>query len=447
MNIIKNQKQEVIEYMENQMMNNNIHVVFPEEIEKLTKRDLFNQECSNRKDLRHLSTLTIDSEHTQDMDDAISVNKTPDGYKLAVHIADVANFVQPFSPLFNEAAKRATSVYLPGVTARMLPDILSTDVCSLNPNVDRKAISVVMELDATAHIVSYEITKSLIRSRVKGVYDEVNMLLEHKESKAITDKYNGLHSDLFVMKELTEKLLKNRIANGADVQDNSKSDITFDNDNVVVTPHKRGISERIIEEFMILANHCVSKYMADNELIAIYRIQRDDEKMAEYKLATEENYINRDNEYKHHNLAFGNFEYVHFTSPIRRISDLLNAYILSMNLSGVSNEDICKVFDEDTMLELCDNATKKSRMAKQVQATVEKKCYLLYFSWHKFEVFNGKVTGFNTKKEPIITLDEYNIRIIGQAALKSCMGKNVKMHINADVKNNRLYAQNVRVIA
>jgi len=445
MNITKSQKQEVIEYMENQMMNNNIYVDFPEEIEKLTKNDLFNQKCNNRKDLRYLPTLTIDSDHTQDMDDAVSIEKTAEGYKLAVHIADVANFVEPFSPLFNEAAKRATSVYLPGVTARMLPDILSTDVCSLNPNADRDAISVVMELDTTAHIVSYEITKSLIRSRVKGVYDEVNMILDHKETKAIADKYNGL--DLFVMKELAEKLLKNRIANGADVQDNSRSDIVFVNDSVIVTPHKRGISERIIEEFMILANHCVSKYMADKQLTAIYRTQANGKTMAEYKLATKENYRNHSDEYKHHNLAFSDFEYVHFTSPIRRISDLLNASILSMNLSGVSNEDIFKVFDEETMLELCDNATKKSRMAKQVQETVEAKCYSLYFSWRKFEFFSGMVTGYNRNNQPVITLDDYNIKVIGQAALHGYIGKNVKMYIDADVKNRRLYAQNVRVIA
>lgn len=447
MNINKNQKHEVTEYMQNQMMNNSIYVDFPEEIAKLTPNDLFNQNCANRKDLRHIHTLTIDSDHTQDMDDAVSISKTVNGYVLTVHIADVANFVEPFTPLFNEAAKRATSVYLPGVTARMLPDILSTDVCSLNPNTDRDAISIIMELDATAHIVNYEITKSLIRSRVKGVYDEVNMILEHKETQAIADKYDGLYSDLFIMKELAEKLLKNRIEKGADVQDNSKSDIVFANDRVIVTPHKRGSSERIIEEFMIIANHCVSKYMAENQLIAIYRTQANEKTMAEYKLATKENYQSHSNEYKHHNLAFNDFEYVHFTSPIRRISDLLNATILSMNLTGVSNEDICKVFDEETMLELCDNATRKSRMAKQVQETVEAKCYSLYFSWRKFEFFSGMVTGYNRNNQAVITLDAYNIKVIGQAALRGYIGKNVKMHIDADVKTRRLYAQNVRIIA
>ena len=163
-------------------------------------------ELPNRLDLRDKPIFTIDGADTKDIDDAISIERTKTGYELGVHIADVSHYVLPKSELDNEAFKRGTSVYYANRVIPMLPKELSNGICSLNPNEDRLAFSCLAQLDKQGHITSYKFVKSVIRSRVKGVYSEINEMLEGYNSKSNSEKYAEVKDQLPVMLELADIL-------------------------------------------------------------------------------------------------------------------------------------------------------------------------------------------------------------------------------------------------
>ena len=176
-----------------------------DEARYLAHRGIREQELTGRLDLRELPIFTIDGADSKDLDDAISLPKREDGsYQLGVHIADVSHYVRAGSALDKEAYERGTSIYYANQVVPMLPKELSNGICSLNPNEDRLAFSAMMTLDAHANLTDFEFHKTIIRSRVKGVYTEVNAVMDGTANEVVTAKYGSLAKEIGLMKELAE---------------------------------------------------------------------------------------------------------------------------------------------------------------------------------------------------------------------------------------------------
>lgn len=408
----------------------NIDPMFPADIAGLESKDLVVTECTDRKDFTQEKALTIDHEDCRDMDDAVSLTRTPAGYRLAVHIADVAAYVPLGSALDQAASYRATSIYLPHLTVPMLPKVLSNNVCSLNPRVPRNTLSVIIHLDENGEVLSSEITKGRIRSRVKGIYSEINSLLAGHAGHGLMQKYIEVYKELFDMAELYKILRAGRIRRGATVTDNSKPVISVHEHSISLTPVIAGIAENMIEEFMILANRVVAEYLCDNGLPAIFRIQEEKNHMAAYRPV------------KIHHAELALESYSHFTSPIRRLPDLKIHQVLTLHLGGMDRDEIHALFDGH-LIEVCDRATKRSRTAKQVQDQCERYCYGKYFQLHKHDRYTGKVVGFDRFKNPIIQMNEYNVRLIGYAIIGGTPGEHYSFRVGVSDKN-RLFADRPR---
>ncbi len=404
----------------------NIDPSFPADITRLQANDFTAEECMRRKDFRGEKALTIDCEDCKDMDDAVSVIKTSSGYRLAVHIADVAAYVPLGSELDQIASYRATSIYLPHLTVPMLPKVLSNNLCSLNPGVSRNTLSVIVHLNNKGEVIRSEITKGKIRSRVKGVYNEINKVLSGVEDSGLLDKYAEVYEELFDMASLYKILRGERIKNGATIEDSNKPKLSVWKHSIMLTPTKEGIAENMIEEFMILANKVVAEYLYDNNLPAIFRIQEEKNHMAAYQPV------------KMHHAELALESYSHFTSPIRRISDLKIHQILTLHLNGCANKDIHDLFDE-MLVEVCDRATKRSRTVKQVQEKCERYCYEQYFKIHRNDKYSGKIVGFDRKDRPIIQMNRYNVKIIGYAIVDGVIGDRYSFKVGVSNKNNELF--------
>ena len=316
---------------------------------------------SDRLDLREMTLFTIDPEDAKDFDDAVSIEKLKDGYKVGVHIADVSYFVKDGSAVDVEAFKRATSVYFPGKVVPMLPEILSNDLCSLKPNVDRFAFTVFIELNENYTVKKYDLTKSLIKSKRRFTYEEVQIIMDTKKGDFLGEILLLSH----VAKALTEK----RINEGS--IDFDSREVTFDIDDTGLIKSigikERLDSMRLIEEFMLLANRCVTEFVSKlekdlrRELPFVFRVHDlpDGEKLQnlsefirqfgyranlkdkkeikklleEVKGKPEEFIINdlmirsmakavyTNENIGHYGLGFP--DYTHFTSPIRRYPDLI----------------------------------------------------------------------------------------------------------------------------
>ena len=405
----------------------NIDPYFPSGIYELEADELVVEECVERKDFREEKVFTIDCETCKDMDDAVSISRTADGFRLAVHIADVAAYIRPGSELDEIASYRATSIYLPHQTVPMLPPVLSNDRCSLNPDVDRLTLSVIADLNGKGEVIHSEITKGEIRSRVKGVYTEVNRLLAGEADKVLREKYHEVYEELFVMADLYHILRAERVKRGATTEDSNKPRITIQKHNIDLTPVKEGIAENMIEEFMILANMIVAEYLYDNDLPAIFRIQEKKNNMAAYCPA------------KNHHAELALESYSHFTSPIRRVADLKIHQIISMYLNGKDKNEIHAVFDE-SLVDICDRATKRSRTAKHVQDVCERYCYEQYFKVHSRDNYRGKVVGFDHRNNPILRINKYNIKIMGYSIHDTSLGKQYSFRVDLSIKYNKLCA-------
>ncbi len=409
-----------------QFTNNGINPSFPEDIKRLREKDLSIEECSSRKDFRGERAFTIDCEDCKDMDDAVSIVRTSKGYRLAVHIADVSAYVPLGSELDEIASCRATSVYLPQITVPMLPAVLSNVCCSLNPGVSRLTLSVIIHLDKNGKVIRTEITKGLICSRVKGIYDEINKILSGDSDALLMKKYKEVYDELFVMSDLYKVLRAERIRKGATVEDDNKPKIYVCKDSIGLYPTKEGTAENMIEEFMILANRIVAEYLYNNNLPAIFRVQEEKNHMAAYRPL------------KMHHAELALESYAHFTSPIRRIADLKIHQILTMHLYGINNRKIHELFD-DCLSEVCERATKRSRTAKQVQERCEHYCYEQYFRTHKNNNYIGKIVGFDRTNNPVIIISGLNVKVIGRAIIDGSIGEKYSFKVKVSNKNNELY--------
>lgn len=338
------------------------------------------EEFETRLDLRDWDIFTIDAASTKDIDDAISLRPTESGWQLGVHIADVSWFVHAHSELDREAFRRGTSVYYADDVIPMLPKQLSNGVCSLNEGEDRLAFSCLMELDKQGGLQSYRFVKTIIHSRVKGVYSELNQLLDGKADDAIRQKYSKVAQQLPEMVKLHEILAARRKARGGMEIESGESKLKIDRDGRCVGVYKaeRGQTEEMIESFMLMANTCAAIEGKSKEMPFVYRVHTapDEERIERLKTmlnaagvsfqfseqptqlelsklleqtkgtglerAVHTAVLRAMSKAKYEPIPKGHFslaldDYAHFTSPIRRYPDLAIHRILSASLQGQQN--------------------------------------------------------------------------------------------------------------
>ena len=400
---------------------------------------IHSKEIAVREDWRDMLICTIDGADSKDLDDAISLKKTEAGWELGVHIADVSYYVTHNSPLDLEAYRRGTSVYYADSVVPMLPPELSNGICSLNPDEDRLAFSAILQLDEDAALVDYRFAKTIIRSRVKGVYSEVNALLENTASDALRQKYAGLEELFRTMQLVAEKMTQSRFARGGMDLESPETKVILDTNGVCidVQPRTRGISERIIEEFMLTANQAAALAAQKAELPFLYRVHdapAPDRIQALYQVldalgikhkkpgtvstgdmaAVLEQVKNTKYATVVNNLSLramakakyspantGHFglvlkHYAHFTSPIRRYPDLVIHRILSGLVTGMKKENITKRFE--SFVQTAALATTEREIAAM---TAERACtdcykaeYMSRFVGQEFDGVISSVTAF-----------------------------------------------------
>jgi ribonuclease R len=230
-------------------------------------------ELQQRRDFRSLPIVTIDGETARDFDDAVLVRTLPNGnFELHVHIADVAHYITPGSALDQEARLRGTSVYFPDRAVPMLPLELSTDICSLRPQVDRLVLSCVMEIDHRGEIVGYELSEGVIRSAERMTYTAVNAVLEG--DAAMRERYAPLVAGFELMRDLAVILKRKREKRGSIDFDLPEPVIEFDEFGLMrsITRSERNIAHRLIEEFMLSANECVAHHLESRHIASLYRV-------------------------------------------------------------------------------------------------------------------------------------------------------------------------------
>ena len=252
-----------------------IHDTFSDEVMKEVDElpnEVLPEEYDGRRDLRDVEIFTIDGDDTKDIDDAISIKKLDNGnYSLGVHIADVSYYVKENTKLDDEAYERGTSVYLADRVIPMLPHKLSNGICSLNPGVDRLAMSCVMEIDHKGDVVSYDIFESVIKSRKQMTYKNVNKYLEEG---IVPEGYGPFTNSLSLMEELAKILRANKERRGYidfDI-DEAKIIVNDKGEAIDVKLRERGTGEKLIEDFMIAANETVASCIYFMELPFVYRV-------------------------------------------------------------------------------------------------------------------------------------------------------------------------------
>lgn len=415
-----------------------INDTFPEEvIEELDSipEEVREQDKKGRKDLTDVTIFTIDGDDTKDIDDAISVEKLKNGnYKLGVHIADVSYYVKEGSPLDKEAMDRGTSVYLVDRVIPMLPHKLSNGICSLNPGVERLAISCVMEIDNNGKTVDYEIFPSIIKSRLQMTYKKVNQVIEKNE---IPEGYEPFVNDLKLMDELSQIIRKAKINRGYIDFDVDEAKIIVDENchPTDIVLRNRGRGENLIEDFMIQANECVATHIFYMDLPFIYRVHEypKEEKIRDFisfvqslgytvKFNTKDispkaiqNLINQLKDKKEFkvlsSLLLRNMQkaiylpqnlghyglaskcYTHFTSPIRRYPDttvhrLLRTYLFN---DDISNQTINKW--QEKLVYIAENSSFKERESVECEREVEDMKMAEYMEDHIGEEYKGIISG------------------------------------------------------
>ena len=422
------------------MMSNRLHVNFPDDVlleaAKLDIDEPDGDEILRRLDLRGEPIFTIDGADTKDIDDAVSISKTDRCYKLGVHIADVSHYGPRGCKIDEEAFYRGTSIYYADQVVPMLPKQLSNGICSLNPQVDRLAFSCLMEVSFQGKLLNYRFEKSVIRSRVKGVYSEVNKIIDGTADEEIKAKYARVIDRIPIMKELAEILEKNRIERGAPEIDTSETKIITDENGVCidVKPRTTGIAEGIIEEFMLMANNSAAALAMKEKIPFVYRVHEAPtfEKLdalretltalginpgalgmnapagelarilRENKDSDRAMVINRivlrtmmkarysEEPLGHYGLVMP--EYAHFTSPIRRYADLSIHRILTDYVYALSHEKLCRkyaAFAQSAALQ----ASNTELSAIRCERDCENFYMAEYMKSHIGEEFDGIISG------------------------------------------------------
>ena len=421
---------------------NDVPIAFPAEVtdeadaivEEITDDDL-----EGRLDLRDQTIFTIDGDSSKDFDDAVSIEKISDDvYRLGVHIADVSHYIKENSPIDVEADKRATSIYTVNKVVPMLPFNLSNNLCSLRPDEDRLTFSCIMDVDKHGQVLDYKIQRSVIHSSARMTYSTVNEFLAGEDTER-TEYLKPFKKDLTMMEDLA-KILHNerRGARGSIDFEYPESVVVVDDNGkpIDIKTSERGVSERLIEEFMLLANETVAEYASKSGLTFMYRNHPhpDADKLKEFReylkrfgfhLGKEgqipnnhdfqklmkdiEHSPNREvitllalrtmqqalyePENKGH-YALGAANYTHFTSPIRRYPDLTVhrnlALLADTNGNGPEKEKhrIAKKLKEQAA-----HSSEQERVADNIEREVKKMKKAEYMTEHIGETFDGKISG------------------------------------------------------
>lgn len=415
--------------------------VFPQEVldeaERVGNEPISDEEYAKRLDLRGEPIFTIDSKDAKDLDDAISVKRTDFGYTLGVHIADVSHYVKEGSAIDEEAINRGTSVYFADRVIPMLPEVLSNGACSLNAGTDKLAFSALIELDKEGRITKYDFKKTIINSKVRGVYSEVNEILDGTASEEISNKYAPVMESLMSAKELADILKANSAARGTMEMDSGESKFILDENGICIDimPRVSGEAEQLIEQMMVTANIAAAKFSLDHKLPFLYRVHGtpDPKRVEELVtllqlvgvpckeivkpnpetqdfaaildrvrglpcetlvsqrlLRTMEKARYSTEETGHFGLALS--DYSHYTSPIRRYPDTSIHRVLSAFVEGMPAEEVRRRYAQ-----FCEtSATESSR--NEIRALIAERdaedCYMAeYMSQHIGEHFEGTVSG------------------------------------------------------
>ena len=415
--------------------------VFPQEVldeaERVGNEPISDEEYAKRLDLRGEPIFTIDSKDAKDLDDAISVKRTDFGYTLGVHIADVSHYVKEGSAIDEEAINRGTSVYFADRVIPMLPEVLSNGACSLNAGTDKLAFSALIELDKEGRITKYDFKKTIINSKVRGVYSEVNEILDGTASEEILNKYAPVMESLMLAKELADILKANSAARGTMELDSGESKFILDENGICIDimPRVSGEAEQLIEQMMVTANIAAAKFSLDHKLPFLYRVHGtpDPKRVEELVtllqlvgvpckeivkpnpetqdfaaildrvrglpcetlvsqrlLRTMEKARYSTEETGHFGLALS--DYSHYTSPIRRYPDTSIHRVLSAFVEGMPAEEVRRRYAQ-----FCEtSATESSR--NEIRALIAERdaedCYMAeYMSQHIGEHFEGTVSG------------------------------------------------------
>ena len=414
---------------------------FPKEVlayaDAVGNAPITEEEIAKRLALRHEKIFTIDGKDAKDLDDAISVKRTRYGYILGVHIADVAHYVEEKSPIDNEALLRGTSVYFADRVIPMLPKVLSNGACSLHAGTDKLAFSAIIHLDKGGKITKCEFKKTIINSKVRGVYSEVNAIFDGSAAKEIKAKYKPVLTQLMAVRELADILKKNSTARGTMELDSGESRFVLDENGVCVDimPRATGEAEGLIEQLMVTANTAAAKFAQDKNLPFLYRVhgdpdpkrvaelvkllklvnvpcaelERPEPKTEDFAVVLErvrglpcETMVSQrllrtmdkarysTEETGHFGLALS--DYSHFTSPIRRYPDTSIHRILSAFVGGMPVETIRRKYAAFTDLSASESS--KNEIRAQMAERDAEDCYMAeYMGQHIGEHFDGVVSG------------------------------------------------------
>lgn len=478
---------------------------FPQKVEDFAENipsTIREEEYTRREDLRELKLVTIDGEDAKDLDDAVSIEKLQNGnYRLGVHIADVSHYVKEKNPLDREALKRATSVYLIDRVIPMLPKKLSNGICSLNPKVDRLALSCFMEIDKTGKVLDHRIVESIIKTKERMTYTDVTRILRDKDEELIK-RYDYLYEDFKSMEELCDILYKKRMGRGAIDFDFDESKIILNEKGkpIDIKPYEREIANRVIEEFMLVCNETIAEHIFWANIPFVYRVHEEPD---EEKLSTFHEFV--------HNLGYpvkwskevhpkslqeiiekvkgkkeetvvstlllrslkqaryspeciGHFGlaaryYCHFTSPIRRYPDLIIHRIIKEYINGKMDDNRISRLNKEV-----EYASKQSsemeRVAQEAEREVDDLKKAEYMADRIGEVYEGiisSVTGFGFFVELPNTIeglvhisnldddyyiyDEKHLCLIGEKTKKIYrLGDEVKVNVSkVDIEFREIY--------
>lgn len=406
------------------------------------------EDLKNRLDLRNETIFTIDGKDTKDMDDAISIKKDEEGnYILGVHIADVSNYIKQGSFLFTEALKRSTSCYPVGYVVPMFPHIISNGICSLNPNVDRLTLSVIMKIDNEGNVIDYDIKKSVINSKKKMTYEDVNKILVNNE---MVPGYENFINDLKLMEELHHILDTNKKNRGyLNFGDHDiKVEYNLNGNVKSISLLTRKVSEMMIEDFMLKANETVATFARSLQLIFNYRVHPSpnpeiikqkieyinslgfdiklpknlnnpfaiqnimkqlnktplSEALNEILLQGMRSAYYSTSNIGHYGLGINALKgeaYCHFTSPIRRVMDL----IVHMIIKEIITDE--KYFDKENFESFVNEICSWSSSKQRLEDKIEKECIgfrtAQYMQNNIGKTFEGKIAYISKKSIMIIT--------------------------------------------
>ena len=422
------------------LINNGIQEKFPNEVIKETDKinDDFSEEIEKRRDLRHLDIITIDGSDAKDLDDAVYVEKTDTGYRLFVSIADVSYYVKSGSELDREALKRGNSIYLVDRVIPMLPRKLSNNLCSLNPDEDKLTFTVEIEFDSNGKVVKNDFYKSVIKSKYRMTYSGVNKILEGDEK--LIKEYSGIYEMLKNMLSLSKSLRHIKKRRGSIDFELPEIKVILDENKLVkdIELRSRGEAERIIEDFMVAANEVVAEKLFWEEIPVIYRVHEDPDKakiaalnetlvkfgyhlknLEEMHPGKFQTIIDRTTglpegylihklilramqRARYANKNLGHFGlaskyYLHFTSPIRRYSDLVVHRMLDKSITKFMKEKEKQSYFEnlDTVASII---SKTERVADKLEEDSVKIKLIEYMQDKIGNIYVARLSGMNKNK-------------------------------------------------